>query len=55
MKSFKEYTIKEDTTTAAVVGTGDDPADWASKKKRKKSILTKHYIEINGKLKKQVR
>lgn len=53
MKKFKEF-LNEDTTTANVVGTGDDVADWYYKKKKRKP-LTRHYIEIGGKIKKQVR
>jgi len=55
MKTFVEF-IKEDTTTANVVGTGDDPADWMNpRKKKRKSIVTKHYIEVAGKIKRQMR
>lgn len=51
MKTFKKYV--EMVTTADVPGTGDDPTTWVtSKKKRKQSLITRHYIEVNGKRKK---
>jgi len=57
MKSFKSFTEEGDpTSTADVVGTGDDVADWKTKKKKKKSsVVTRHYIEVNGKRKKQMK
>jgi len=57
MKSFKSFTEEGDpTSTSDVVGTGDDVADWKTKKKKKKSsVVTRHYIEVNGKRKKQTK
>ena len=43
------------TNTGAVVGTGDDVADWKTKKKKRSSVVTRHYIEVNGKRKKQTK
>ena len=40
------------TSTANVVGTGSDVADW---KKPKRKPLTRHYIEIMGKRKRQTK
>ena len=55
MKTFFEF-IKEDTTTANVVGTGDDVADWMNvRKKKRRNIVTNHYIEVAGKIKRQAR
>lgn len=51
MKSFSEF-IKEDTTTAAVPGAGDDSSTVIVRRKRKRQPVTKHYIEVNGKIKK---
>lgn len=55
MIKFRDFTLGEETatTTADVVGTGDDPADWMDpkKKKRKYSVLTRRYIEVAGKKK----
>lgn len=52
MKTFKEFQ-REMVTTADVPGTGDDPATWIRPgKKRKQNLITRHYIEINGKRKK---
>ena len=55
MIKFKDFILGEETatTTANVVGTGDDPADWMDpkKKKRKYKVLTRSYIEVAGKKK----
>jgi hypothetical protein len=41
------------TSTADVVGTGDDVADWKDPKKKKKTKpLTRHFIEVGGKRRK---
>jgi hypothetical protein len=56
MKSFKSFTEEGDpTSTSDVVGTGDDVADWKTKKKKRSSVVTRHYIEVNGKRKKQTK
>ena len=50
--------VKEEadpTSTSDVVGTGDDVADWKTKKKKRSSVVTRHYIEVNGKRKKQTK
>ena len=56
MKSFKEF-VEEPTMTTGpgIAGTSPgDPADWMyGKKKKKRRPLTRSYIEINGKFKKQ--
>jgi len=51
MKSFKQFT---ETTTAGDAGIPQDTKDMG-KKKRKPKILTRAYIEINGKRKKLVK
>lgn len=52
MKNFKKF-VEEMVTTADVPGTGDDPATWVKPgKKRKLNLVTRHYIEVNGKRKK---
>lgn len=56
MKSFKQF-VEEPTMTTGpgVAGTSkNDPADWTYKKKRRRP-LTRRYIEINGKFKKQAK
>lgn len=54
MKSFKQFSEEAPAvSTASVVGTGSDVADWQHPKKRKRSTVSKHYIEVNGKYKKQ--
>jgi len=57
MVRFKNFEVSEEadpTDTGDVVGTGSDVADW-KKKKKKSSVVTRHYIEINGKRKKQTK
>lgn len=52
--AFKSGWLKEDamTTNSGVAGLGKDgPADWMLKKR--KNLVTKRYIEVNGKLKKR--
>jgi len=47
--------VKEEanpTSTADVVGTGDDVADWKDPKKKKRRPLTRHFIEVGGKRRK---
>ena len=55
MKSFKQFNEEPTMTTGpGVAGTSkNDPADWMHGKKRKRRPLTRRYIEINGKFKKQ--
>jgi|LWDU01.1.fsa_nt_gi hypothetical protein len=58
VSAVKSAGIKEEgdpTSTSDVVGTGDDVADWKTKKKKKSSVVTRHYIEVNGKRKKQTK
>ena len=56
MKSFKNF-VEEPTMTTGpgVAGTSpNDTADWAhNKKKKNRRPLTRRFIEINGKFKKQ--
>lgn len=56
MKSFKNF-VEEPTMTTGpgVAGTSpNDPADWVhNKKKKNRRPLTRRFIEINGKFKKQ--
>ena len=55
MKSFKQF-AEEMTSTANVVGTGSDVADWMPpRKKKRKYPISRRYIEVNGKIKKQVK
>jgi hypothetical protein len=53
---FKEFVQQSEelagTSTANVVGTGDDPAHWRDPKKKKPKVLTRHFIEILGKRRK---
>lgn len=54
MKSFKEFDEEVMTTGPGIAGTSpDDPADWVHGKKKKRKPLTRHYIEVAGKLKRQ--
>jgi hypothetical protein len=54
MKSFKEYNEEVTSTGPGIAGTSaDDPADWMHGKKKKRRPLTRHYIEVAGKLKRQ--
>lgn len=55
MISFKQFVEEPTMTTGPNIAgtTKDDPADWAHGKKRKRRPLTRSYIEINGKFKKQ--
>lgn len=55
MKSFKQFAEEPTMTTGPnVAGTSPgDTADWIKPKKKKP--LTRAYIEVNGKRKKQVR
>jgi uncharacterized protein HemX len=57
MKTFKQMFDEEmaGTSTANVVGTGSDVADWKTTKKKKRRTITKHFIEVNGKIKRQVK
>jgi len=53
MKTFKQM-FYEEMTTAADAGIPQDTKNMGPSKK-KRYPLTKHYIEINGKRKKQVK
>lgn len=55
MKSFRQFKEEPTMTTGpGIAGTSPgDPADWVYGKKKKKKPLTRHYIEIAGKLRKQ--
>jgi len=53
MKTFKQFA--EDMTTAADAGIPQDTANMGPKKKKKYKILTRNFIEVNGKKKKQVK
>lgn len=53
MKTFKQ--MFDETMTAADAGIPHDTKDAMPKKKRKHSILTRNYIEVNGKRKKMVK
>jgi len=60
MKSFTEFNEESTgatmTTTSGVAGLPpDDPPVGLKKKKRKHKILTRGYIEIMGKRKKQAK
>jgi hypothetical protein len=58
MKSFSKFLEEEvaanATAQGGVAGTGPgEVADWTyNKGKRKRKPLTRHYIEVNGKIKK---
>lgn len=55
MKSFKQFS-EEVTSTANVAGTGSDVADWMPPKKKKRRYpISRRYIEVLGKVKKQVK
>lgn len=55
MKSFKQFAEEPTMTTGpGVAGTSPgDPADWMYGKKKKRRPLTRRYIEIAGKFKRQ--
>tara|TARA_R110000868_G_scaffold30953_1_gene113838 strand:+ start:2860 stop:3033 length:174 start_codon:yes stop_codon:yes gene_type:complete len=57
MKSFKElYDEEVMSTSSGVSGIGPgEIADFKHKKKRKKKVLTRNYIEVAGKRKKLVK
>lgn len=56
MKTFKQFNEEPTMTTGpGIAGTSpNDPADWVHGKKKRKSV-TKRYIEVNGKFKKQMK
>jgi hypothetical protein len=54
MKKFKEYLTNEETTTAADAGIPHDTANMGPKRKRKYPI-TRRFIEVMGKIKKQMK
>ena len=51
MKKFSEF--QEEMMTAADAGIPADTKDAMPKKKRKKSPLTRRYIEVAGRLRKR--
>jgi hypothetical protein len=51
MKTFKQM-FDEEMMTTGDVGIPQDTKDMGPKKKRKSKILTRNYIEVNGKRKK---
>ena len=55
MKTFRQFTEGPTMTTGpSVAGTSpSDPADWVYGKKKKKKPITRHYIEVAGKFRKQ--
>lgn len=55
MKTFKQFNEEPTMTTGpGIAGTSpNDPADWVHGKKKKRKPLTRHYIEVAGKLKRQ--
>jgi hypothetical protein len=55
MKTFKQLFDEEMmSTNSGIAGLGKDgPADWVNTRKKKRSILTRNYIEVNGKIKKR--
>lgn len=53
MKSFKQHT--EEMTTAADAGIPHDTANMGPKKKKKYKVMTRGYLEVNGKRKKLVK
>jgi len=57
MKSFKEFSEEFTMTTGpGVAGTSPgDPADWVHGKKKKRKPISRRYIEVNGKFKKQMK
>ena len=57
MKTFKQFSEEPTMTTGPkVAGTSPgDPADWMHGKKKKRRPLTRHYVEIAGKFKKQAK
>jgi len=56
VKSFKQFFEEPTMTTGpGVAGTSpNDPADWVYQKKKRRP-LTRRYIEVNGKFKKQAK
>jgi len=57
VKTFKQFNEEPTMTTGPkVAGTSPgDPADWVYGKKKKRRPLTRHYVEIAGKFKKQAK
>lgn len=57
MKTFKQFNEEPTMTTGpGIAGTSpNDPADWMHGKKKKRKSVTKRYIEVNGKFKKQMK
>jgi hypothetical protein len=53
MKTFKQM-FDEEMMTTGDAGIPQDTKDAMPKKKRKRKILTRNYIEVNGKRKKLV-
>jgi len=52
MKTFKQM-FDEEMMTTGDAGIPQDTKDMEQKKKKKYSVLTRNYIEVNGKRKKQ--
>ena len=53
MKNFKD--VRTETMTAGDAGIPQDTANMQPKNKRKTNPLTRHYVEIMGKRKKQIK
>jgi|TARA_B110000305_G_C19394410_1_gene616642 hypothetical protein len=52
MKTFKQ--MYEDAMTAGDAGIPQDTKDMGPKKKKNYKVITRNYIEVNGKRKRQV-
>lgn len=56
MKSFKQYNEEVSANnTTQVPGAGDDSSTVVVRRKYKKRPVTKHYIEVNGRRRKQAK
>lgn len=57
MKTFKQFNEEPTMTTGpGVAGTSPgDPADWVYGNKKKRKPISRRYIEVNGKFKKQTK
>lgn len=53
MKSFED--LRKEMMTAGDAGIPQDTANMGPKKKRKTQPLTRHYVEVMGKRKKQIK
>lgn len=55
-KSFKQYRKEvEEMMTAGDAGIPQDTSNMVPKKKRKPKVLTRNYIEVMGKRKRQIK